>query len=321
MKRVIKRFFSVLLSVLIVPAVLSAAPLTAFAVPGEVGTPILLTLDNPAVAEITESERNYADFSFATTKDDIYQFTVTSANGAYVVLQIWYSDEDPLDYGYLLIEDYVKDDAFYVKLQSGRTCTLRINTHEWAYNGYDSGTISVAAVKAPAVSGWKIIVPTITENTGGYWQTDESGQEFYYYSFTYSLELTFADGNTKIFSQNNPFGYYYLVDDQYENHFVLGDNTISAHFGEDIKPVTLTVVKGAHIHNFTELVSKINAACEAPGMLIMKCPDDDATEETVLPALGHDWGAWVLTKAATISAAGTETRTCKHDSSHTETRA
>ena len=36
---------------------------------------------------------------------------------------------------------------------------------------------------------------------------------------------------------------------------------------------------------------------------------------------GHDWGEWAVTKPATTSAAGEETRTCKRDKSHTETRA
>ena len=40
-----------------------------------------------------------------------------------------------------------------------------------------------------------------------------------------------------------------------------------------------------------------------------------------LDANGHDWGAWAVTTPATTSAAGVETRTCKRDATHTETRA
>ena len=39
-----------------------------------------------------------------------------------------------------------------------------------------------------------------------------------------------------------------------------------------------------------------------------------------LDANGHDWGEWLVTKPATTSAAGEETRTCKRDASHTEKR-
>ena len=39
-----------------------------------------------------------------------------------------------------------------------------------------------------------------------------------------------------------------------------------------------------------------------------------------LDANGHDWGDWAVTTPATTSAAGVETRVCKRDASHTETR-
>ena len=38
-------------------------------------------------------------------------------------------------------------------------------------------------------------------------------------------------------------------------------------------------------------------------------------------ANGHDWGAWAVTTPATTSAAGVETRVCKWNATHTETRA
>ena len=40
-----------------------------------------------------------------------------------------------------------------------------------------------------------------------------------------------------------------------------------------------------------------------------------------LDANGHDWGAWAVTTPATTSAAGVETRVCKRNATHTETRA
>ena len=38
------------------------------------------------------------------------------------------------------------------------------------------------------------------------------------------------------------------------------------------------------------------------------------------PLAGHDWGAWKVTTPATKDAPGAETRTCTHNSAHTETR-
>ena len=44
-------------------------------------------------------------------------------------------------------------------------------------------------------------------------------------------------------------------------------------------------------------------------------------KDTVVKATGHDWGEWKVTKEATETEEGIETRTCKRDSSHAETRA
>ena len=43
-------------------------------------------------------------------------------------------------------------------------------------------------------------------------------------------------------------------------------------------------------------------------------------EAETITALGHDWGEWVETEAPAPGTAGTETRTCARDNSHTETR-
>lgn len=55
------------------------------------------------------------------------------------------------------------------------------------------------------------------------------------------------------------------------------------------------------------------ATCTAP----KTCSVCHTTEGA---ALGHTWGAWVVTTPATKDAPGVETRTCAHNSAHTETR-
>ena len=55
------------------------------------------------------------------------------------------------------------------------------------------------------------------------------------------------------------------------------------------------------------------ATCTAP----KTCTACHVTEGA---ALGHDWGAWKVTTPATKDAPGVETRTCTHNSAHTETR-
>ena len=69
--------------------------------------------------------------------------------------------------------------------------------------------------------------------------------------------------------------------------------------------------------------SAVEATCEAAGKQAdKKCSrcEDTITGETI-PALGHDWGEWTVTKEATTTEEGVETRVCKRDPSHTETRA
>lgn len=44
------------------------------------------------------------------------------------------------------------------------------------------------------------------------------------------------------------------------------------------------------------------------------------TAQTTIPALGHDWGRYIVTVDATQDSEGEEMRTCQRDSSHTQTR-
>ena len=51
-----------------------------------------------------------------------------------------------------------------------------------------------------------------------------------------------------------------------------------------------------------------------------KCGAIQPNSAREIAALGHDWNAWVTTVHETCTTKGSETRTCKRDSSHTETR-
>ena len=81
-------------------------------------------------------------------------------------------------------------------------------------------------------------------------------------------------------------------------------------------------------------VSAVAPTCDDDGSIAhYKCSDcgklfadstgavEITSSDIVDAKLGHDWGAWVVTTPATESTEGVETRTCKNDSSHTETRA
>ena len=75
-------------------------------------------------------------------------------------------------------------------------------------------------------------------------------------------------------------------------------------------------------HNYVVEPGKA-ATCEEAGYtqseVCANCGDVKAAKEEI-PALGHDWGEWAVTTEPTTEAEGVETRVCKNDASHTETR-
>lgn len=67
------------------------------------------------------------------------------------------------------------------------------------------------------------------------------------------------------------------------------------------------------------------ATCEKDGSvtIIEYCPDCGtifSSKNEVIPAKGHNWGPWEVTKAATYSEPGLMVRYCKNDSNHMESK-
>ncbi len=60
--------------------------------------------------------------------------------------------------------------------------------------------------------------------------------------------------------------------------------------------------------------------CEKNGIRTTTCENCGKTKTKKLKALGHDWTEWKVVKAATKKNAGSESRFCLNDTSHTETR-
>lgn len=60
--------------------------------------------------------------------------------------------------------------------------------------------------------------------------------------------------------------------------------------------------------------------CTEAGEKGRECSRCGMKETEKIPALGHDWGAWTVTTPATCTKEGVETRICKRDPSHVETR-
>ena len=95
---------------------------------------------------------------------------------------------------------------------------------------------------------------------------------------------------------------------------------------------TRPIPKKSHTHTLTK-VEAVPATCEADGTeAYWTCSgcgklysDEACTQEieapVVVPATGHDWGEWAVTKEATETEEGVETRVCRNDESHVETKA
>ncbi|MDO4974015.1 MAG: MBG domain-containing protein [Eubacteriales bacterium] len=95
---------------------------------------------------------------------------------------------------------------------------------------------------------------------------------------------------------------------------------------------TRPIPKKSHTHTLTK-VEAVPATCEADGTeAYWTCSgcgklysDEAGTQEieapVAVPATGHDWGEWAVTKEATETEEGVETRVCRNDESHVETKA
>jgi hypothetical protein len=100
----------------------------------------------------------------------------------------------------------------------------------------------------------------------------------------------------------------------------------------DGKNASHVIILKPHVHT-VETVKEVPATCEGTGVkAYYRCTgcgalfeDAAGTKETsaealVLPATGHDWGEWTVTKPATVTSEGEETRVCRNDLAPKETR-
>ena len=72
-------------------------------------------------------------------------------------------------------------------------------------------------------------------------------------------------------------------------------------------------------HDYEEKV--VAPTCTEPGYTVHTCSVcGDSYFTDLVPAIGHEWGEWTVTKAGTCTEDGVETRTCKHcDAAETRT--
>lgn len=105
--------------------------------------------------------------------------------------------------------------------------------------------------------------------------------------------------------------------------------------GESVRKCTIcgekekqTIPKLNHVHRLN-YVAEVPATCDKDGSVgyyicsgcNKRFSDASATWElqsVVMPALGHNWGAWQVSKAATTTSEGEQFRVCQRNSSHVE---
>ena len=98
------------------------------------------------------------------------------------------------------------------------------------------------------------------------------------------------------------YGEYGNNDVIIDNSWVSEGNTMNQKFNHD--------------WHYTETLPN----CTKDGEKVGECSRCGMKTTEKISALGHDWGAWTVTTPATCTNEGVETRTCKRDPSHVETR-
>ena len=146
-------------------------------------------------------------------------------------------------------------------------------------------------------------------------------------SLTVSFMGSGEYGSHQIYCRSCGYGMLYESDDPLPRYDVF-----EPHWGGTATCTALAVCEGCNEeygaldpnkHSGTSTVTgKKAATCTEAGYTgdtTWDCCGAEVKGETIA-ALGHSWGAWTVTKEATTSEEGIETRVCSNKSTHTETR-
>ena len=135
---------------------------------------------------------------------------------------------------------------------------------------------------------------------------------------TYELK----DGSLKVIYGKNVIYPEHSETDTYKYTFIMPDADVT---------VTAEFVKKNNSGKQLEKNEKVNPTCTTDGHeefwyspetheIFSDEEGKNQISYPVIKATGHDWGEWTVTKPATDTEDGEETRICKNDSSHIETR-
>ncbi|MBO4217759.1 MAG: CotH kinase family protein [Clostridia bacterium] len=95
--------------------------------------------------------------------------------------------------------------------------------------------------------------------------------------------------------------------------------------GKEMSRTPVTFKATGHTAGEPVIENETAATCETAGkynkvVYCTVCGKEIKRMTVSVPATGHDWSEWTVTKEATAEEEGVETRVCKNDPSHTETR-
>lgn len=172
-------------------------------------------------------------------------------------------------------------EGYYTPLTEGSTKV------DFVLYDYDSDeelsrtTFDVQVVPNPVKSIKVNYTKSLIENYDGYWEIeDENGSseiagEFFYYDIPYdyiNAEITYTDGTVKSYNYYDVIektGYELLINaNQYENHFEVGENVITAEYMGHEAQLVINVVENP-IESISVSVGEIN---EIDGQM---CPDEE----------------------------------------------
>ena len=116
-----------------------------------------------------------------------------------------------------------------------------------------------------------------------------------------------------------------IVNDKNSNVQLTGDHNYGTEWSKDNTDHWHECIKcgyqndnEAHIWDSGKVTTP--PTCTEPGVKTYTCIECEHTKTEEIPAMGHDYGDWIITKEPTLTAEGIATRICANDSSHTETK-
>ncbi|MBQ7654310.1 MAG: hypothetical protein IJS17_04485, partial [Clostridia bacterium] len=287
----------------------------------------LSTLQTAVAGLVADESKAVAEFSLSGTSSPLHPGdTVTVTFGLNTNYRV-------ISAGAVIIFDSTK-----FELVGGSTINNNV-VH------YSEGVFSAYSLTGSASNTAKIF-SSRNSNTA-YWNTDEMKAQYTALSVGFSLNSKVSDPvvangtvatiTFRVLSeaQFGTEGSIFINSDfNKTSSFAGGLNYAARSVGEKMGPVSSTVTVGQTFDlDDAQLTLSVNHTPVTDSAVAPTCTETGLTEgshcsvcgevltaQETVEALGHSWGEWAVTTAASCTEAGVETRVCANDENHTETR-